>query len=1129
MPVCRGCGEANPVRARFCLACGAALVESAPRGDERKVVSVLFCDLVGFTSRAEQLDVEDVRGVLRPYYARLRAELERFGGTVEKFIGDAVMALFGAPVAHGDDPGRAVRAALSIGAVIAELNQASPGLDLHVRVGVTTGEALVALDARPVEGEGMASGDVVNTAARLQAAAPVDGVLVDEATWWATSRVIAYRPVEAVTAKGKAAPVPAWQALAAQAWPEPGVDGGLTSRVELIGREAELELLRARLRTTRTERRPQLVTLVGVPGIGKSRLVLELARQLEAEPGPVTWRQGRCLPYGEGVALGALGEIVKAHAGILETDPAHAAESKLLHVVTDLVAEPPEAAWVMANLRPLVGLAGAGEGPGDRQAEAFTAWRRFLVALADRRPTVLVVEDLHWADETLLDFLENLVDWTAEAPLLLVTTTRPELLTRRPGWEASSASRATVTLPSLSEVETARLISRLLDQVLLPAELQASLLAKAGGNPLYAEEYVRMLLDRGDLRRVGGGWQLREPAQVPLPATVQGIVAARLDTLDPDEKALLADAAVLGTVSWLGGLAALGGGEPSALRRRLGALERREYLREDRPSAVAGERQYSFWHVLVRDVAYAQLPRGQRADKHRRAAEWIEELAPDRAEDRAELLAHHYSAAFGYARSGRQDTAVLASRARLACRDAGDRALELNAFPAAARWYAAALEYLEPDDPARPRLLLRLGRARFYAEQAGEGVLTEARDRLLAEGDRESAAEAEVMLGKLAWLAGETGRAIERDRGAAELLAADPPSRAKATVLVELAGLLMVAGRNQEAIQVGQEGLGIAERLGLDDIRADALNHVGAARVSAEDPRGLADMEQAVTLAEKVNSPLCVIAYVNLGSVYVERGDLARGFEVQAEGRRAAERFAFTAWLRHLRAERVLEDYLRGRWDAAERDADEFIAESDAGSRHYMEPACRLVRGRIRLARGRQTAALEDAGSALRSARQIKDPQILNPALALQANAALRAGRAGEASATADELLAGLMEQEGSLLGSEWPSDLAAVLLALGRGRELADLAAARPTTSRWLDAATALAVGEPQRAADLYSGIGSLPDEAFARLEAARQLLGAGHRAEGNAQLQASLAFYRTVQANVHLQEGQRLLAASA
>jgi class 3 adenylate cyclase/tetratricopeptide (TPR) repeat protein len=973
MPVCGRCGEDNPERARFCLACAALLTApAAARREERKRVSVLFCDLVGFTSRAEQLDVEDVRGLLSPYYARLRADLERYGGTVEKFIGDAVMALFGAPIAHEDDPERAVRAALSIRDAIVELNQADPTLDLHVRVGVTTGEALIVLDARPVEGEGMASGDVVNTAARLQAAAPVDGILVDQATFRATDRQIVFQSAEAVQAKGKTESVAVWQVLAARA--SLGVDVDQAPQTALVGRERELEVLAGALARVRGERAPQLVTLVGVPGMGKSRLVWELKELVEAEPELTIWRQGRCLPYGAGVALWALGEVVKAQAGILDTDPAEQATAKLDRTVADLLADEGETAWVSGHLRPLVGLAAGVELGGDRRAEAFAAWRRFLEGLAEQNPTVLVVEDLHWADATLLDFLDHLVDWASEVSLLVVATARPELLSRRPNWGGGKPNAATVSLAPLTEQDTARLVAGLLDQTLLPAELQVALLTQAGGNPLYAEEYVRMLADRGYLRKVGGTWRLDHTGALPLPETIQGIIAARLDALAPEGKALLHDAAVLGKVGWVGAMAALSGSEPLAVEQRLHALERRELLRRERRSQVAGERQYAFRHVLVRDVAYGQLPRGVRAQKHQRAAEWLQALSPDRAEDRAELLAHHWQAALQFARAAGQDTTGLTERARLALRDAGDRALDLNAFAAAGRSYTAALELWPVGDPDRPRLLLRLGEARFNAEQAGGELLAEARDGLLALGDREAATEAERLLGILASLQGQGERAMAHHRRAVALLEASTPSRAKAAALASLAGGLMLSGQPEEAIQVGRQAVTMAEALGLDEQRAWALNFIGCARVDSGDRGGVADLEQAVAVALQANSPASPGAYGNLANAVIALGDLARGFELQAKARAATERFGLTPYLRWWRAEQTIEHYWQGRWNAALGGADELVAEGETGSSHLQEGTCRQVRGLIRLARGDLPGALVDAASAVELATHSKDP-----------------------------------------------------------------------------------------------------------------------------------------------------------
>ena len=498
---------------------------------ERKVVTVVFCDLVGFTARAESLDPEDVEAILRPYHERLRRELERHGGTVEKFIGDAVMAVFGAPVAHEDDPERAVRAALAIRAWVVE----EAGID--VRIGVHTGEALVRLDARPEVGEGLVAGDVVDTASRLQGAAPTNAIVVGGGTFRATRDVIEYRDAEAVEVQGKSEPVPVWQAIDARARVSFET---LPSRAQLVGRRRELDLLVDAFSRARAERVPQLVTLVGVPGIGKSRLVYELAQVLESDQELIFWRQGRSPPYGEGVTYAALAEIVKAQAGILDSDPAHEVRAKLDAAAQEIGVGEPERGRLVVQLGRLVGVGLDTDRSDDRQGTDFVAWRRFLEALAERGPLVLVFEDLHWAEENLLDFVDHLVDWASGVPLLVVGTARPELLERRPGWGGGKPNALTVSLSPLSVEETASLIEALLERPALPAELQSGLLDRAGGNPLYAEQFVRMLGERPG----GDG--------LPLPETVQGIIAARLDSLPADEKELLQDAAVVGKVFWAG-------------------------------------------------------------------------------------------------------------------------------------------------------------------------------------------------------------------------------------------------------------------------------------------------------------------------------------------------------------------------------------------------------------------------------------------------------------------------------------------------------------------------------------------------------------------------------------------------
>ncbi|MGH2682394.1 MAG: AAA family ATPase, partial [Actinomycetota bacterium] len=630
---CPSCGQTWAPSFRFCGNCGTPLASSsggepaAASGitpEERKVVTVIFADLSGSTEMATRLDPEDLRGVLRPFFDAMVEEIERFGGTVEKFIGDAVMAVFGAPQAHEDDPERAVRAALAIRDWVREEED-----DLQVRVGVNTGEVLVALDARPSEGASIVAGDVVNSAARIQAGAPVNGILVGETTYRATRGLIDYQEAEPVVAKGKAEPIPVWEALAPRARVTIERMGG----AELVGREQELSVLLGALARVKSEREPQLVTLVGVPGIGKSRLVYELFKAIETGGELIYWRRGRSLPYGEGVAFWAVAEMVKAQAGILEGDPADQAEQKLHVAVDGLIEEEGEARWVNVQLRPLIGVAGDGELRGPGREEAFAAWRRFFEAMAERRPTVMVFEDLHWADDALLDFVDELVEWASGVPFLVVATARPELLARRPGWGGGKPNAVTISLPPLSNDETASLVHALLGRSVLPVETQSALLERAGGNPLYAEEFVSLVQERG----------LDGEGATGLPESVQGILSARLDSLPREQKALLQAAAVLGRAFWAGALAHVANLDRKDVEQRLHALERREFVRRERRATVAGETEYVFRHLLVRDVAYAEIPRRLRSERHRLAAEWIESLG--RPDDHAELLAHHYLAA----------------------------------------------------------------------------------------------------------------------------------------------------------------------------------------------------------------------------------------------------------------------------------------------------------------------------------------------------------------------------------------------------------------------------------------------------------------------------------------------------
>ena len=387
---------------------------------------------------------------------------------------------------------------------------------------------------------------------------------------------------------------------------------------------------------------------MGEPGIGKSRLAGEFRGFVEQGPEEVAWRQGRCLPYGEGITFWALGEIVKTHTGILESDTTEDASAKLAAAVDD-IAQPQDRSWLFARLAPLVGAARREQPVA--QAEAFAAWRTFLEGVAAKQPVMLLFEDLHWADSALLAFLDHLVDWSADVPLLVIGTARPELYEREPGWGGGKRNSTTISLAPLTDKDTGRLVSDLLGKAALPPETQAAVLDRAGGNPLYAEEFVRMLGDRGLLTRRDGVVEIATVGEIPVPETVQAVIAARLDTLGPDRKALLHDASVVGREFWAGAVAALGGVTKESVLAGLHELGRKELVRRSRSSSIQDDVEYLFWHVLVRDVAYAQIPRAQRARKHVASAEWIERISGERVTDHAEFLAHHYRTALELARA----------------------------------------------------------------------------------------------------------------------------------------------------------------------------------------------------------------------------------------------------------------------------------------------------------------------------------------------------------------------------------------------------------------------------------------------------------------------------------------------
>ncbi len=1092
MVICPSCGQENPEGFRLCGMCGASLTLAPAAREERKVVTVLFCDLVGFTARAEQLDPEEVRAVLRPYHDRVRSELERRGGTVEKFIGDAVVALFGAPTAHEDDPERAVRAALAIRDFAAE-----EGLEL--RIGITTGEALVSLGASPSEGEGMASGDVVNTAARLQSGAPVNGILVDDTTYRATRGTVEYDGARTIEAKGKSSPISVRRAL--QVRSRPGVDVVHDTRSELVGREQEVGLLRDALGRARVSRASQLVTVVGVPGIGKSRLVHELRRIVDADPDLITWRQGRCLAYGDGVTLWALGEIVKAQAGIHERDPPELAAEKIRSSVADVLGDSTDGPWIESNLLALVGLAGESELGGDGRGQAFAAWRHYFEAMAEQRPLVLVFEDLHWADESLLDFVDELVDWVSEVPLLVVGTARPELLERRPGWGGGKLNATTLALRPLSDDQTALLLARLLGRPVLAADEQQSLLERAGGNPLYAEQFADLFLERG------------ATGDLPLPETLQGVIAARLDGLTPAEKDLLRDAAVVGKVFWVGSLSR----DAEEAGATLHALERKGFVRRQRRTSVEGEDELAFAHALVRDVAYGQIARAERADKHRHVAKWIESLG--RPEDHAEMLAHHWRSALELARASGKDDPELARHARVALHEAGDRAFSLNTFRAAARYYSEALE-LCPVDELHPELVFKRAHALFLAgDERSVEELEAARDTLVTAGRREDAAEAEAFLAQLHWFRGEQAKVFPHVHAAEALVADVPPSPGVARVLAWSARYRFLAGDLEDGLRRAEEALAMADRLGLDDLRVHALTTIGSAKEFSGDTSGRRDLERAVEVGRNANSVTVAGALNNL-AVVLDMSDIDRVREVQDQALSEAERVGDAPLMRFLRGNQIAAYWILGDWDRAMAIADEFIAECEDGSPHILEGTTRLFRGYMKLARAQRDDALEDFATGLQRARErTGDPGDMVAALIRNAWASLRVGRVPEARAFFSEAQPLLRENPHAR-----PWALAEVALELGETagvREVLDTLP--PSTGQ--RAMLAVLDGDDEQASELYASASNRLFEAEARLRAAERLLAAGRSGEGEAQLGRALAFYRSVGASLFVERGEALL----
>ena len=663
---CPNCGEQNPDRAKFCLNCATPLTAPAePAGEVRKTVSIVFCDVTGSTAMGEGLDPEPLRNVMTRYFDTMRASIERHGGTVEKFIGDAVMAVFGIPQLHEDDALRAVRAAADMQSDLAVLNrelERDRGVSIRVRIGVNTGE-VVSNDA--AAGQQLVTGDAVNVAARLEQHAQPGQVLLGDATYRLVRDAVDVEAVEPLELKGKSERVPAWQlrqVLSDTAGHERNLDS------PMVGRTKELELFTRGLERARHERTSHLFTLLGPAGVGKSRLVREFLGGAD----DATVLRGRCLSYGEGITYYALGEIVRQATGDDESDDAAASLASLTAVLRDA-----DDGDRIARL--VGGLFGWAEAATPEDA----AWgvRKLFEHLARERPLVVVFDDIHWAEPLLLDLIEHLADWTRDAELLLVCVARPELLEIRPGWSGGKMNATSILLEPLAGDEAGALLDNLLGDAALPGTARERILAAAEGNPLFVEEMIGMLIDDGLLRFEDGSWRaVDDLADLTVPPTIQLLLAARLDRLDAEERAVIERGAVEGKVFHTGAVTSLAPeGMRAHVRPRLLALARKELIRPDR-AEFAGEDAFRFRHLLIRDAAYQAMPKEQRADLHEGFARWLTEVTADHADDYQEILGHHLEQAYRY----RSELGPADDRTRALARDAA-RALHRSAERATIR------------------------------------------------------------------------------------------------------------------------------------------------------------------------------------------------------------------------------------------------------------------------------------------------------------------------------------------------------------------------------------------------------------------------------------------------------------
>jgi class 3 adenylate cyclase/tetratricopeptide (TPR) repeat protein/ribosomal protein L40E len=826
--ICTSCGATNPQGQKFCGECGSSLPGEVPPTpsvavgasqttpvDERRLVSVLFADLVGFTSLSEGSDAEEVRELLSRYFESSKRLTSLYGGTVEKFIGDAVMSVWGSPTAQEDDAERAVRAALDLVAMVSALGDEIGAPELRARAGVLTGEAAVTVGA---ESEGMVIGDLVNTASRIQAAAEPGSVLVGESTKRATEAAIAYSDAGTRELKGKAEPVPLFRALRVTAG-RAGTLKGQGLEPPFVGRDPELRLVKQLFHASTEEKKAHLVSVAGIAGIGKTRLSWEFEKYVDGLIEDVWWHRGRCLAYGEGVAYWALAEMVRMRCRILDEEEPVSAREKLRAALAEYIPDAKERQWVEPRVAQLLALEGAA---GDEE-NLFSAWRIFFERLAERSPTVLVFEDMQWADAGLLDFIEYLLDWSRSLPLFVLVLARPEFDERRPSWGAGKRGFTSLYLDPLSPQAMDDLLTGLVPG--LPDELRASILERAEGIPLYAVETVRMLLDRGLVARHGEVYRPVGPIEtLAVPETLHALIAARLDSLTTAERHLLQDASVLGKVFTIHGLTAVTRLSEAEVEPLLGALVRKEMLSIQADPYSPERGRYSFLQDLVRRVAYETISKRERKAMHLAAAEFLLPLSSSEEDEAIQVVASHYLDAYAAAPDD-PDAEAIRSKARETLVRAAERAGSLAANAEAQRGFERAIELT--DEPlVEAELHERAGMAAAIGARADDASAHFERSIALfeAEGTAHPAARVSARLAEILWDRGRIEDGLKSMERSLAVLLEEEPDEDVAVLAAQVGRFRLFAGDRELASQGIETALRLAEALSLPEVLSQGLN-----------------------------------------------------------------------------------------------------------------------------------------------------------------------------------------------------------------------------------------------------------------------------------------------------------------